>query len=158
MEKLAFAREQRLNELEMDRIIKEIIFYFIFLTLIILVASHNRDTRSFQVKNGVSDIILGNRRFAKVRCNIIWNVTFIWQILVPFSSQLQLHTHVLRRMCAYAFGAPVLTFHMDVLMFHLICKVLSLPLELQFGHGSLCLIYSNFKCLKNNSLKLVTEL
>ncbi|XP_021359195.1 uncharacterized protein LOC110454143 [Mizuhopecten yessoensis] len=56
-EKLAEARKKRLNEIHMHQIIREVIFYFIFLALILLVASHSRDPKAFNVKTAILNMV-----------------------------------------------------------------------------------------------------
>ena len=65
-EEVAKAREIRLNEMKMHTVLREIIFYFLFLTLIILVASHSRDSRSFHVKDAIVKILTVDQNLTRV--------------------------------------------------------------------------------------------
>lgn len=65
-EEVAKAREIRLNEMKMHTVLREIIFYFLFLALIILVASNNRDSRSFHVKDAIVKILTVDHNLTKV--------------------------------------------------------------------------------------------
>lgn len=56
-EKLAEAREKRMKEIAMFDIVREIAFYFVFVALIVLVASHNRDKKAYSVKEAIDNII-----------------------------------------------------------------------------------------------------
>ncbi|KAK3612419.1 hypothetical protein CHS0354_032020 [Potamilus streckersoni] len=60
-EELAKAREKRLNELKMHRILREIFFYMVYLALLILVASHNRDSNSFRTGKAIRNLILSSQ-------------------------------------------------------------------------------------------------
>ncbi|XP_033743898.1 polycystic kidney disease protein 1-like 2 [Pecten maximus] len=66
-QKLADARKVRLNEIHMHRIIREIIFYFIFLALILLVASHNRDPKAYTVKTAMMNVVNPKNTLFKVK-------------------------------------------------------------------------------------------
>lgn len=63
---VAKARDVRLKEMKMHSILKEIIFYFLFITLIVLVANQNRDTRSFNVKDAIMKMLTVENNFTKV--------------------------------------------------------------------------------------------
>ena len=56
-EKLAEAREKRMKEIAMFEIVREIAFYFVFVALIVLVASHNRDKKAYSVKEAIVNVI-----------------------------------------------------------------------------------------------------
>lgn len=56
-EKLAEAREKRMKDIAMFDIVREIAFYFVFVALIVLVASHNRDKKAYSVKEAIDNII-----------------------------------------------------------------------------------------------------
>lgn len=71
-EKLAQDREKRLKEITMFEIIREIAFYFVFVALIVLVASHNRDKKAYYVKEAMSNVL---------NINKISNVSYIYSIV-----------------------------------------------------------------------------
>lgn len=65
-EEVAKAREIRLKEMKMHAALREIVFYFLFLALMILVANHNRDTRSFNVKDAIVQMLTVEQNLTKV--------------------------------------------------------------------------------------------
>ncbi|XP_069125477.1 polycystin-1-like protein 2 [Argopecten irradians] len=80
--KLAEARKTRLNEIHMHQIIREIIFYFIFLALILLVASHNRDPKAYTVKTAMLNML--NPKNAMVKVKTVSDFWFwLEKILLP---------------------------------------------------------------------------
>ncbi|XP_060067155.1 uncharacterized protein LOC132547415 [Ylistrum balloti] len=81
-EKLKEARKIRLNEIHMHQIIREIIFYFIFLALILLVASHNRDPKAFNAKTAILNVVNPKNAMTKVRTvSDFWD--WMEKILLP---------------------------------------------------------------------------
>ena len=60
VEKLAAARRTRLNEMKMHGIIKEVVFYFLFLSLILLVVGHNREPSMFRMKESMKNMVSPN--------------------------------------------------------------------------------------------------
>ncbi|XP_076075764.1 polycystin-1-like protein 2 [Mytilus galloprovincialis] len=65
-EEVAKAREIRLKEMKMHAALREIVFYFLFLALMILVANHNRDTRSFNVKDAIVQMLTVEQNLTKI--------------------------------------------------------------------------------------------
>ncbi|XP_062619009.1 polycystin-1-related protein-like [Saccostrea cucullata] len=80
-EKLAEAREKRMKEIAMFEIVREIAFYFVFVALIVLVASHNRDKKAYQVKEALDNIISINKVNQRSHVPDFWN--WLLEILLP---------------------------------------------------------------------------
>ena len=63
---LASSREERLKEIATGRVTREIIAYVTYLLLLILVAGHNRDSRSFLWTNSIRTILNAGPTVAQV--------------------------------------------------------------------------------------------
>ena len=55
---LKSAREQRLKEVRMAEILKEIFTYFLFVLLLLMVAYGNRDTKAYLLRKNLHDIFV----------------------------------------------------------------------------------------------------
>ena len=64
---LAASRERRLKEIATSRVTREIIAYVTYLVLLILVAGHNRDSRSFLWTSSIRTMLNSGPTVAQVR-------------------------------------------------------------------------------------------
>ncbi|XP_070533290.1 polycystin-1-like protein 2 isoform X1 [Ptychodera flava] len=65
-EKLASAREQRMKELKMWDISREIIFYFFFVLILLIIAYGNRDNRSYLLQSNLRNQFFSGSAFEKI--------------------------------------------------------------------------------------------
>ncbi|XP_077869620.1 polycystin-1-like protein 2 [Saccoglossus kowalevskii] len=64
--KLEAAREQRLKELKMWEISREILFYFFFVIILLIIAYGNRDLRSYDLQNNIRNLLFKGPDFANI--------------------------------------------------------------------------------------------
>ncbi|XP_052783774.1 polycystic kidney disease protein 1-like 2 [Mya arenaria] len=80
--KLAAVRSKRLNELKMFRVVQEIGFYMMYLVILILVASHNRDHNSYRSKETLLSMISPKKNLSRVHdIGDLWD--WVDTLLVP---------------------------------------------------------------------------